>query len=85
MFKRKVDNATVLPHTKALIDGQLTCVLVDRAFNDKWRTAAARVHFHNAVAQIAIFHGRNTCNDLHALNVRRAQRAGAGAQALSCC
>ena len=75
VLQRGIQHTTVLSEVKTFVDGNLTRMLVYLAFYDKGRLTLAGIHLHHAVRQVAVFHRRNACHHLDALDVRRTDGA----------
>ena len=83
MLHRCVEHAAPGSQVEALAHGQLPCVLVEFPLHNERRLASSGLHFHHAVAQVAIFHRGDARHHLYALNVGRREGTCGGRQCLA--
>ena len=83
MLHRCVEHAAPGSQVEALAHGQLPCVLVEFPLHNERRLASSGLHFHHAVAQVAIFHRGDARHHLYALNVGRREGTRGGRQGLA--
>ena len=83
MFKRGIQHTVAATQVKALVDGNLTGVLVYLAFHHEGRLTLARVDLDDAVGQVAILHRGNTRDDFNAFDVGGTDGTCRGCQRLA--
>ena len=67
MFQRSIENTAVATDSKPLVDGNLSCVLINATLNYERLNASPGLDFNDAIAQVTVFYGWNAGDNLYTL------------------